>query len=161
VARFYDPAIAHFVQVDSLIPSTGTLKGYDRCAYVDNCPINRSDPTGHCGYLNLFNPVGSFINCYNDIKKTISLYNSRVTNPYKLISAAVGLTNLVEKVYKEIDSLNHDTAIAFSRNGSNQERLLASVHVGLFAVSTAANIVGGASGKGNSCIYKTRSCYRS
>ena len=48
VARFYDPAIAHFVQADSLVPSVGTLKGYDRYAYVLNNPIVYNDPTGHC-----------------------------------------------------------------------------------------------------------------
>jgi hypothetical protein len=48
VARFYDPAIAHFVQMDSLVPEPGTLKSFDRYAYVSNNPISFNDPSGHC-----------------------------------------------------------------------------------------------------------------
>ena len=35
------------MQADSLVPSVGTLKGYDRYAYVLNRPINYNDPSGN------------------------------------------------------------------------------------------------------------------
>jgi len=47
VARYYDPYLAHFVQPDSIIPSAGNSKGYNRYAYSNNNPINYNDPSGH------------------------------------------------------------------------------------------------------------------
>ncbi|KAF0105575.1 MAG: hypothetical protein FD147_2625 [Chloroflexi bacterium] len=46
--RFYDAALAHFIQSDSLVPQPGSSQAYDRYAYVNNNPINFNDPTGHC-----------------------------------------------------------------------------------------------------------------
>jgi len=44
-ARFYDPYLGRFAQADSVVPSG--VQGYDRYAYVNNLPINNTDPTGH------------------------------------------------------------------------------------------------------------------
>jgi len=44
-ARYYDPALGRFVSADSLIP--GGAQGLDRYAYVNNSPVNFSDPSGH------------------------------------------------------------------------------------------------------------------
>jgi RHS repeat-associated protein len=44
-ARWYDPYLARFAQADSIVPAG--VQGYDRYAYVNNNPINLTDPTGH------------------------------------------------------------------------------------------------------------------
>jgi RHS repeat-associated protein len=46
-ARWYDPAIAHFTQADSLIPGAGSSQAWDRYAYVFNNPLKYTDPSGH------------------------------------------------------------------------------------------------------------------
>ena len=47
-ARWYDPALGRFMQADTIIPmvSQGT-QGFDRYAYVNNDPVNGTDPSGH------------------------------------------------------------------------------------------------------------------
>jgi RHS repeat-associated protein len=44
-ARFYDPALGRFTSADTVVPDG--VQGYDRYAYVNNDPINATDPTGH------------------------------------------------------------------------------------------------------------------
>ena len=44
-ARWYDPALGRFAQADSIVP--GGVQGDDRYAYVNNNPVNGTDPTGH------------------------------------------------------------------------------------------------------------------
>jgi len=45
-ARWYDPALGRFAQADTIIP--GGVQGLDRYAYVNNSPMNYTDPSGHC-----------------------------------------------------------------------------------------------------------------
>jgi pimeloyl-ACP methyl ester carboxylesterase len=45
-ARWYDPALGRFAQADSIVP--GGVQGYDRYAYVNNSPLNHTDPSGYC-----------------------------------------------------------------------------------------------------------------
>lgn len=44
-ARWYDPAIGRFTQADSIVPPG--VQGLDRYAYVNNNPLQYTDPTGH------------------------------------------------------------------------------------------------------------------
>jgi len=44
-ARYYDPALGRFAQADSIIPAWA--QGLDRYAYVNNSPVNFTDPSGH------------------------------------------------------------------------------------------------------------------
>jgi RHS repeat-associated protein len=44
-ARFYDPYLARFIQADTIVP--GGVQGLDRYAYVNNNPVNHTDPSGH------------------------------------------------------------------------------------------------------------------
>jgi RHS repeat-associated protein len=46
-ARMYDPALGRFVQPDTIIPSANSPQSWNRFSYVQNNPINRTDPTGH------------------------------------------------------------------------------------------------------------------
>jgi len=47
-ARFYDAALARFVQADTILPDPGNSKSFDRFAYVENNPISNADSSGHC-----------------------------------------------------------------------------------------------------------------
>jgi len=46
-ARWYDSSLGRFAQADSIVP--GGVQGWDRYAYVNNSPINYTDPSGHMG----------------------------------------------------------------------------------------------------------------
>jgi len=45
-ARFYDSALARFIQPDSIIPD-GNPQSLNRYSYVGNNAINATDPSGH------------------------------------------------------------------------------------------------------------------
>jgi RHS repeat-associated protein len=47
-ARYYDPAIGHFLSVDPDRPTAGNGFNFNRYAYVNNNPINHIDRTGKC-----------------------------------------------------------------------------------------------------------------
>jgi len=44
-ARWYDSSLSRFAQADTIVPPG--VQGYDRYAYVNNSPVNYTDPTGH------------------------------------------------------------------------------------------------------------------
>ena len=44
--RIYDPAQRHFITPDPLIPNALNTQSYNRYSYVENDPINRTDPSG-------------------------------------------------------------------------------------------------------------------
>lgn len=44
-----DPHIGRFMQADTLVPGHQGTQGWDRYAYVNNNPVNGTDPTGHAG----------------------------------------------------------------------------------------------------------------
>jgi len=46
-ARYYDPALAHFVTADTVIPELGNPQSHNRYAFALNNPISNVDPTGH------------------------------------------------------------------------------------------------------------------
>ena len=46
-ARWYDPALGKFAQADTVIPQSQGTQAWDRYTYVNNNPVNASDPTGH------------------------------------------------------------------------------------------------------------------
>jgi RHS repeat-associated protein len=47
-ARWYDPALGHFLSPDTLVPEPGKALDYHRYAYVRFNPLKYTDPTGHC-----------------------------------------------------------------------------------------------------------------
>ncbi|PZS06280.1 MAG: hypothetical protein DLM69_00315 [Candidatus Chloroheliales bacterium] len=47
-ARYYDPVLARFVSGDSIMPKLKNPQNLNRYSYVDNAPLNHTDPTGHC-----------------------------------------------------------------------------------------------------------------
>jgi RHS repeat-associated protein len=47
-ARWYDPALGHFLAPDSIVPAAGNALDYHRYAYVRFNPLKYIDPFGHC-----------------------------------------------------------------------------------------------------------------
>lgn len=47
-ARWYDPAIGHFVQADTIVPNPSHAGDYHRYAYGYGNPVKYTDPSGHC-----------------------------------------------------------------------------------------------------------------
>lgn len=60
-ARFYDPALARFVQPDSLLPDPYTPQLLNRYSYVVNNPLVYTDPSGNWPSLNDFKGAWSSI----------------------------------------------------------------------------------------------------
>jgi len=60
-ARFYDAALGRFVQADTIVPDPGNLKSWDRYAYVNNNPINATDPSGHFAWIPALAAAGGII----------------------------------------------------------------------------------------------------
>ncbi|MFN3982268.1 MAG: RHS repeat-associated core domain-containing protein [Caldilinea sp.] len=46
-ARWYDPALGHFLSPDTLVPEAGNALDYHRYAYVRFNPLKYHDPSGH------------------------------------------------------------------------------------------------------------------
>jgi len=46
-ARWYDPALGHFAQADTIVPGAGNPLAWDRYAYTLNNPLKYIDPRGH------------------------------------------------------------------------------------------------------------------
>jgi hypothetical protein len=46
-ARWYDPALGHFLQPDTIIPQPGNVLDYHRYSYTRFNPLKYNDPTGH------------------------------------------------------------------------------------------------------------------
>lgn len=47
-ARYYDVSAGRFLSVDPLVPTSGNVFDFNRYTYVNNNPINHTDPTGKC-----------------------------------------------------------------------------------------------------------------
>jgi RHS repeat-associated protein len=50
-ARWYDPALGHFLSPDSIVPEAGNALDYHRYAYVRFNPLKYEDGSGHCATL--------------------------------------------------------------------------------------------------------------
>ena len=46
-ARYYDPALMHFISADTLVPNVYSPQTLNRYAYALNDPVTLIDPTGH------------------------------------------------------------------------------------------------------------------
>jgi len=87
VARWYDPAIMHFVQADKFIPNANSSKSYDRYTYGLNNPLIYNDPTGNDPW---------YIEGWDDIYK-----QEQDGNTCAVVSIAVSLSILLRYPYKQ------------------------------------------------------------
>ena len=66
-ARYYNPALGRFISPYSLVPEPGNPQSLNRYSYVENNPVNKTDPTGHWSLGKFFKGlfaklVGIFVN---------------------------------------------------------------------------------------------------
>ncbi len=157
-ARWYDPALGRFMQADTVIPTSGNPISLDRCAYASDNPLKRIDPNGHCDtsfipnptqpaefaktFINsIIRPLGFIESCIDDVEMAIDAYKAGERRPLVLYSHATGITDAIVSLAEKFEQLNADTEKVFS-DSPFLERVLPSMHVGLFATTTAAFIVG-------------------
>ncbi len=57
-ARWYDPALGHFLSPDTLVPEAGNALDYHRYAYVRFNPLKYTDPSGHYSVEELMQHFG-------------------------------------------------------------------------------------------------------
>jgi RHS repeat-associated protein len=46
-SRWYDAQLGRWIQPDQIVPDSQGVQAYDRYAYVNNSPVNYTDPSGH------------------------------------------------------------------------------------------------------------------
>jgi RHS repeat-associated protein len=66
-SRFYDPLLARWTSPDSIIPQGQGTLAWDRYSYVNNSPLNYTDPTGH--FLESFLDIASIAYDIYDISQ--------------------------------------------------------------------------------------------
>jgi RHS repeat-associated protein len=47
-ARMYSPSLGRFIQPDTIVPNPMNPQSFNRYSYVNNSPLNFTDPSGHC-----------------------------------------------------------------------------------------------------------------
>ena len=90
-ARWYDGALGRFAQADTVVPEdTQGVQAWDRYAYVNNDPINATDPTGHFLAPVLIGAgVGALISGAVNIVEQVRT-TGQVSNLNAVIGAAAG-----------------------------------------------------------------------
>ena len=144
-ARWYDASLMHFVQADSIVPGVGKAEAFDRYAYSNNNPINYNDSSGHCAVSAFPSPLGIFGfygSCAQDIVDTYNSYQAGERRLGILYLEATGAKDLIVSTAEVVNQLNSDKDTVFS-DAPLDERIMPSVRLGSWAVSTSANIVGG------------------
>jgi RHS repeat-associated protein len=143
-ARWYDPYLNRWTQPDSIVPDPYSPAEWDRYAYVRNNPVKYSDPSGHCAAFagpGLFGIASFYYSCFVDLMDMQSAYEAGERRPAVLAMHGSGVTDRVVSTANSVDRLNADVRTVFS-HAPIEERILPSVRVGTFAVSTAATLVG-------------------
>jgi RHS repeat-associated protein len=136
-ARYYDPGLGRFVSADTVVPEAGNPQALNRYSYVLNSPLKYADPTGHC-----WDPLtGSADTCIAAWQRAVDAYEAGERRPGVLALHASGITDRLVATSEKINRLNQDADLVFS-NAPVEERLLPSVRLGVWAVGTAAAVVG-------------------
>jgi hypothetical protein len=65
-ARYYDPLLGRFVSADSMVPGAGNPQNLNRYTYVNNSPLNYTDPSGHCINKDGDETRGDLFDCSKD-----------------------------------------------------------------------------------------------
>ena len=129
------------------MPKPGNPQSWNRFAYVNNNPINYTDPSGHCSlnakynpFIGVFNIVKSIKACKESITKAIDSYKYGERRPMVLLAHASGFTDWARDKGDKIYQLNNNVSTVFS-NAPWRKRLPAAIDVGWTSVSTAGNLV--------------------
>jgi len=77
-ARFYDPALSHFISADTIVPSARNVRDFNRYAYVRYNPLVYVDPSG-----NICTNVGNNMVCTDDNDFTVVNRPSFIDTPPK------------------------------------------------------------------------------
>lgn len=65
-ARLYDPDLGRFLTPDSIVPDLTNPQSLNRYSYVQNNPVNLTDPTGHSFWGQLWDVVVNFFTGKSD-----------------------------------------------------------------------------------------------
>jgi RHS repeat-associated protein len=123
-ARWYDPTLGRFAQADTVIP--GGVQGLDRYAYVNNSPVNFTDPTGHYEETD-----GENIDC--DPSKRCGLPDFKQYGVYLegfTASQMIALEVTLKAFANALGSADLLKKYMMSNNGGNLQRIYADPGVG-------------------------------
>ena len=60
-ARYYVPGVGRFASADSLVPAPANPQSLNRYSYVNNNPLNATDPSGHCPWCLVTGAIGGVV----------------------------------------------------------------------------------------------------
>jgi hypothetical protein len=138
------------------VPEPGNPQALNRYAYTLNNPVKYVDPSGHfiipmLKYLMAIaqSPTGPHIaetqqlvqDTTKCVERTVDAYQNGERRVSALASHATGFTDFTIDQSEHLGQLNTDVDVVFS-NAPPEQRWLHSTRLGLFAVGTAATIVG-------------------
>jgi hypothetical protein len=117
-ARWYDSSLSRFAQADTIVPSG--VQGLDRYAYVNNSPINYTDPSGHdawwcetasCSYK--YYSSNSLVNNYSE-KGELAYIKASLLQNYGVTLADGGAGDYwqISAFGKKVNSKNWDLTYA-------------------------------------------------
>jgi RHS repeat-associated protein len=121
-ARWYDSALARFVQPDTIIPGAGNPIAWDRYAYAINNPIVLIDPSGHIP-VPPPNPWWAYENGYNQVIPKSYTYN---TNSIDIFMTERGGSHTCTQEEQDIIIAQHYAdALALTQRGARINQILA------------------------------------
>jgi len=66
-ARYYDPQLGRFIEPDTMVPGASDSQNLNRYSYVNNNPINQTDPSGHGFFSGLWKSFSApFVNMFKN-----------------------------------------------------------------------------------------------
>ncbi len=73
-ARYYDPFVSRFVSPDSIVPGGSNPQAFNRYSYVENNPLNLTDPGGNCAAKDRVacKDAADAINAHHNVHSSIS-----------------------------------------------------------------------------------------
>jgi RHS repeat-associated protein len=92
-ARLYDPALGRFLSVDPLIAHPGSTQSINPYSYVENNPLNKTDPTGEAGVDLGCNSAGSHL-CNGGAQGSWTGPNEAAHQIHGLVKAGILSANL-------------------------------------------------------------------
>jgi RHS repeat-associated protein len=126
-ARFYraappwgDPAIAHFISADTIVPSAGNVLDWNRYAYVRYNPLKYVDPSGHnpeCGPDGMWcDSAGNLIQFQKLQLVNFKKYFGESKELEKIFSNIEAFRGKSEEIINEYGWLNYLESATFAMN---------------------------------------------